>query len=212
MTVQCSTGFYVAVVKPSLNRLEDGTGVLISNATVTCVDKTSKPDQLGRVVQLVMRFQLEFESRTENVTLHLYHTQQKLLVQGKGTLWFVENTLKETFKNAAESNNYNIAELNQKFAAAARVNSGKTLNRESVATTKSCPHCNKSFRHNSKPVTCSYCNLCYHNTKINNCLAVHVCTPHGSLRGTRTTMLTTSQSGTSQSSVQTSPGQPLTLL
>ena len=91
INIQCSSGFYEAVPKPSLSIIQEGYQIVVNGATVECLEARDKVDQLGRNDSLLVRFRVQIHG---NVVIHLHHTQQLMQVQGSACNWFVENVVK----------------------------------------------------------------------------------------------------------------------
>ena len=106
--VHCSTGFYEAVVKPSLSGLGEGYADVLDGVPVRCIGRTLKIDQLGRNVNHVLRFISGFQGQTKNTTIHLHHSQQHVQVQGEGTLWFLDHFLKDLFTKGSKNKHFDI--------------------------------------------------------------------------------------------------------
>ena len=174
INIQCSSGFYQLVAKPTLSNL------LVPNLTVrgvpiTCSDSiTPKLDQMMRNVNAVLHFKVVLGGQQESATVHLHHTQQKVQVQGRGAPWFVENVLKETFEKGAKDRELNIRQINSQLSAS-------SSNTRHVGSTPSdlirpCPQCKKQIRPNTKLLSmCGNCHQTLHNSKSNPCFLSHVC-------------------------------------
>ena len=173
INIQCSTGFYQLVAKPTLS------GLLAPNLTVKgvpvfCSDEvTPKLDQMRRNVNAVLHFKVGNKEQQESATVHLHHTQQKVQVQGRAAPWFVENVLKNIFEEEAKNNELNIRHVNHQ---ASTVAAGRHVDSSSSASSRLCFHCKKMIRTNAKLVSvCGNCCNSFHNSKTSPCFTSHAC-------------------------------------
>ena len=173
INIQCSAGFYQLVAKPVLSRLLVPK-MSVMGVAITCSDPVSpKLDQLQRDVNAVIHFKVEARDKQENATVHLHHTQQKVQVQGNASHWFVDSVLRVGFEAGAKDHELNIRSLNAQLSTA--LPSDKVLGKGSE-TPKTCAHCMKNFRANTKnPTICCKCSKSFHNSRTLPCFVSHVC-------------------------------------
>ena len=141
INIQCSTGFYEAVPKPSLTSIQVGQQSVVDLILVKCLESRMKKDRLGSNDNHVLRFLVHGRG---NAVLHLHHTQQLVQVQGNAAVWFVEHFLRELFISESKKKKLVISDFNSLFNNAA-VNVGK----EPSAEPKFCNHCGVNFKKNS---------------------------------------------------------------
>ena len=171
VNIQCSAGFYQLVAKPILSSLLVP-NLSVSGIPISCSDPISpKLDQLRRNVNAVLHFKVGENDRQDSATVHLHHTQQKVQVQGLAAPWFVEHVLQKQFSSGAKDMELSIRNLNAQLSSTATAPKAKNL-----ATFKSCAHCKKQFRMNTKSLSmCGNCCQNFHNTKSSPCFLSHVC-------------------------------------
>ena len=174
INIQCSSGFYQLVAKPTLSSL------LVPNLTIKgvpihCSDSiTPKLDQLRRNVNAVLHFKAVLGDQQESATVHLHHTQQKVQVQGRAAPWFVDNVLKDTFVKEAKDRELNIRQINSQLSTSSTKPSHTDPSFPDQS--KSCPYCKKSFRANNKSLSrCGNCCHTFHNSRNSPCFNSHVC-------------------------------------
>ena len=87
--IKCSTGFYEAVAKPAFASLSQGFHHQIFNLNVCCTVKRSTVDTGSAIPGLLLRFEIAGAGVHPNpapLSVHLYNTQRKILVQGGAKL------------------------------------------------------------------------------------------------------------------------------
>ena len=92
-------------VRSSLKKLNR---ITIDDEDLEC-SITEKIDNSKKNVETV----LKFENEERKVTVNIYNTQSKLLVNGKDYAWFVCNFLKEYFSQQIEDNYDQIEAINR---------------------------------------------------------------------------------------------------
>ena len=128
---------------------------------------------MKRNVNALLHFKVLIKDQQESATVHLHHTQQKVQVQGRAAPWFVENVLKDIFDKEAKNKELSIREINHQ---ASTVATGIQAESSSSVVSKSCSHCKKLFRSNTKLVSsCNNCCGSFHNSKTSPCFISHVC-------------------------------------
>ena len=143
---------------------------MVANTPIKCIQVSEKRDQRGTVDGHLIKFIVGVEGHHDNVTVHLHHTQRKVQVQGRGTLWFVDQVLKERFLTAARNKSFNISDINKKIGQISS-NKKSTLPKD----VQSCGFCHKAFKSNAKPSECTKCLLKFHRTKQLHCFSLHQC-------------------------------------
>ena len=122
--VQCSTGFYEAVAKPSFSSLSRGFSLDLFSIFVECIESRSMIDMSDSVPGLMLKFKLHGPGVHPNpvpLTVHLHHTKQKIQIQGGGKMpdnstaatWFTQSILRERFLNEARNKKLDINSINK---------------------------------------------------------------------------------------------------
>ena len=173
IVVNCNTGFYALVVKPFFSHYSQNYTFYIGSTRITCTDVTTDVDESGseycRVVKLNLYPRIQGNG---NVAIHLFHSQQKLHVQGgsfmtSGTtapMWVYNNVLEGDFVRAGKV----------KRAEIDCFNTGVTNLSTALSQTSSskCKNCHKVFKRNCTPIQCKSCLQFFHKT---SCLSKHSC-------------------------------------
>ena len=171
LNIQCSTGFYEAVAKPSFSGLSTGYHNQVDSIFVECTEIRSLLDMASSLPGSLLKFKLYgpgVSPSPASLSVHLHHTQQKVQVQGGARLpdnmtaaaWFVHKVIKDIFITAAKTKKFDVENIN-------RVVGNMITNQEysPPSIPACCPHCNKKFTANSKPVICPRCSEYRHKGK-----------------------------------------------
>ena len=169
-TIQCSLGFYEAVVKPVFSTISTGFRDNILGINIECTEARVSRDQNDSIPGFFLRFILHGSGgQPDNVplTVHLHHTQSKAQLQGGAKMpdgssavsWFIERILKDKLIREAKHKKFSIESIN---------NTVKSLiaARDQIPTeTTFCSHCKKKFGNSSRPIKCYRCSKYKHKTK-----------------------------------------------
>ena len=198
INIQCSSGFYQVVAKPTIASLLVP-GLSVAGVPVYCSDPINpKLDQMKRNVNAVVHFKVGEKDHQESATIHLHHTQQKVQVQGRAAHWFVYNVLKDIFEKEAENQELSIRNVNN------QLNTGTAkLRNSSSSASKSCSHCNKQLRTKSLSICISCCQS-FHNSKTSPCFQSHPCNAVQLAKNPSQTTIISSTSSISYSSTTSS--------
>ena len=173
INIECSSGFYSQVAKPTLCSLSQDYIQPILGFSVTCDRITENTDALGHEVNLTMFFKISQSSgNNAKVTVHVHNSTRLVQVQGgsvmpdKSTsaLWFVKNVLSGKFYTLAKAKSLNIARFNDAVTDMARS--------VEKPDDRNCGLCELLFDSRSKPVYCVRCVKWFHKT---NCYRGHRC-------------------------------------
>ena len=171
--IKCSSGFYIAVVRPCFSPFEKHFVMSCYDIAITVTEVSSTYDKNGLEANRKVKF--SFMSHFDNlggVFVHLHHSNRTVQVQGSSTMpdsskaavWFTNKCLIKRFNDLAIVKQFEIQTYNQ--------NLQKTLSTppEVSDSPNFCRSCNKIFNANSKPSVCPTCNNYFHKT----CLIDHV--------------------------------------
>ena len=141
ININCNSGFYLQVAKPTLLQLATGSIDSIDGIDIECQNVTKNKDLASHEYNLTLFFIIiEGTGKRAKVTIHSHHSSRLVQVQGgsilksKSTaaLWFVNNVIYNKFKSLAESKSIQIFEINKKI-------------NESCRPKEKCASCNKVF-------------------------------------------------------------------
>ena len=172
INIECSSGFYAQVAKPTLCSLSQDHIPPILGITVFCEDVTRSLDSLGHEFNRTMFFKLQVNDIVRKATVHVHHSSRLVQIQGGALMpdkstaasWFVKNILYGKFQILAKAKSYSIASFNTAITSM-----GDSLMNTSKS---SCGSCDIVFDSRSKPVYCLQCVRWYHKT---NCYRGHRC-------------------------------------
>ena len=170
VSIQCSVGYYGAVVLPAISSLSTGFSQIVHGISIKCTSVRKAQDKNLSTPGLFLRFELSGPDTHPNpapLSLHLHNTQRKVQLQGgavmpdtsKVPVWFAQNVLRDLFNKQARSQNYQILEIN------------RLVTNVASKQPPSCYHCKKRFSTNSRPVHCTGCSHSKHSTKCSVCPA-----------------------------------------
>ena len=174
INIECSSGFYVQVAKPTLCSLSQDYIQPVLGLSISCDNITKNVDALGHEVNLTLFFKITLSNdNTAKVTIHAHNSTRLVQVQGSITmpdrttsaLWFVKNVLNGKFCSLAKAKSFNIAHFNNAVTSM----TGPAGNQEN----KKCGLCDVLFDSRSKPVYCPQCVKWFHKT---SCHKGHRCT------------------------------------
>ena len=200
VNIQCSTGFFHAVAKPSL--LKGGFPKPPSQVigfpevmVVMPLPMTTTMDNAGRTQTDLLKFEMKKRCNSVhvpgghlgNVTIHLHSTTLLIQVQGgslmsdynqSSAVWYTANVLLPNFQchgKDAYFNNKTIKKLNKSICNFF-LNTSPSQTVIPAGSREMCPNCKAYFRSNQVPVTCGACGGRFHKT---NCLRSHDCHQSG---------------------------------
>ena len=166
VNINCSTGFYMIVVRPVLSGISEGSVTQHPPIQVTCTEYVVKTDKNGVHEVAKVSFDLKGSdlSSIGSVCVHFRHTTRLVQVQGSAkmpnkttaAIWFTEYVLNERFQRLAKKKQFDIAAFNNGVLEMSR-NHHNSLN-----IPKFCFHCDKQFSSNSKPTQCPTCHKHVH--------------------------------------------------
>jgi hypothetical protein len=166
VNINCSTGFYIVVVKPCLSGISQGSVTQYPPIQVTCTDFTR------------LSFSLRGPDLASlgSVCLHFRHTTRLVQVQGSAKMpdkstaavWFTENVLSERFWKLAKTKQFDISSYNNRVLEMSR------SHHNSLKSTKYCFHCEKLFSGQSRPTQCESCHQYLHKI----CMRPHTSSCH----------------------------------
>ena len=172
INIECSSGFYAQVAKPTLCSLSQDHIPPILGISVFCEDVARNLDNLGHEYSRTMFFKLQVDDTIRKATVHVHHSSRLVQIQGGALMpdkstaasWFVRNILHGKFQILAKAKSYSIASFNTAITS---------LGDAIMNTSKhSCGSCDIVFDSRSKPVYCLQCVRWYHKT---NCYRGHRC-------------------------------------
>ena len=173
INIECSSGFYAQVAKPTLCSLSQDFIPPILGFSIFCSNITKNIDARGHEYSLTMFFKItQNNDNSTKVTIHAHHSTRLVQVQGgaampdKSTsaLWFVKNVLYGKFQVLAGAKSLSISRLNEAITSLA----GSSPNPQK----SKCGSCDIIFDSRSKPVYCVPCVMWFHKT---NCHRAHRC-------------------------------------
>ena len=190
INIQCSTGFYEAVAKPSLSCLSTGFQTQVESILIECTESRNLVDLAANLPGLLLKFKAYGNGvfpTPASLSVHLHHTQQKVQVQGGAKMpsnitaaaWFVDKVLRERFIAEARDKRFDIENINK---IVSNLSSTTPLSPSMPSPIPSyCPHCRKKFSSSSRPVTCPKCSLFRHKAKCAPCPSSPLCPPPSAL-------------------------------
>lgn len=173
INIECSSGFYHQVAKPTLCSLSQDFIPPILGSSIFCSNITKNTDAHGYEYSLTMFFKISQDNgNSTKVTIHAHHSARLVQIQGgaalpdKSTsaLWFVRNVLYGKFQVLAEAKCLSISRINEAITSLAGPSSNSSKTK--------CGSCDIPFDSRSKPVYCVRCVLWFHKT---NCHRAHRC-------------------------------------
>ena len=124
VNVTCNAGVYITAIKPTLEIIQEGWTANIADFTVTCSNISERCDSSKTLLvctQVTLLINHKSDPSQTKAVLHLYHTDNKVQVQGgylplSGTSsasWLVKNLIEPLAFSHAESNKDNIEGMNR---------------------------------------------------------------------------------------------------
>ena len=174
INIECSSGFYSQVAKPTICSLSQDYIPPVLGHTIICDNITRNIDALGSEYNLTLFFMVTPEKgRGMKVTIHTHNSTRLVQVQGgalmadktTAALWFVKNVLYGKFQVLAKSRRYKISNFNHAILDSA-------VSSPLDPTKMKCGGCDISFDSRSKPIFCPRCTKWFHKT---NCQKGHRC-------------------------------------
>ena len=123
VSMDFSSGVYLAIVKPALEKITVPWNIRVMNTAITCEEVSPRTDITGRKVctKLVLYLTESCQGAKRNkIVLHFYHTSNSLQVQGSGLttagistpVWLVDNFLQPLALKETTENQSSITEIN----------------------------------------------------------------------------------------------------
>jgi hypothetical protein len=123
--VECNSGVYLSAIKPVLESVTAGWTTDLGNWAVTCSNASNRQDNIN-VHLLCTQLTLLITSKNQNepsshqVTLHFYHTKDKIQVQGSTIIsqglssatWLVKYLIEPLAANYIAANQQSISQIN----------------------------------------------------------------------------------------------------
>ena len=121
INLHCSTGFYAKVVKECFDELSIGFQIVHPRTTFTLTKVTSGVGKPGIEQQCVHQFVYLNQGMQRSLTIHLYHSTRKLMVQANvkmpdhdfAAIWFMKNCLFDQLKAMATTKKHTIEQFHQ---------------------------------------------------------------------------------------------------
>ena len=173
VNVECNSGVYLTAIKPVLQTVSTDWNTKIGSWSVTCCKVSSRQDSPGdhllctvltlNITNTVLDSVLGGPSQPHKVTLHCYHTKNKIQVQSSAILtpgtaaasWIVENLIEPLARNHIASNSQSIQQVNNAILSSIS------------PSTLLCNHCNFDIdpganQVRDQPLTCKKCLKMFH--------------------------------------------------
>ena len=205
INIECNSGFYAQVAKPTLCSLSQDHIPPVLNTSVFCENLTQNTDKHGYEFNRTIFFKL---GEARKVTVHVHHSTRLVQVQGGSLMpdkttsasWFVRNVLHGKFQTLARAKSYSISKFNDAITNQAITSGMNTENK--------CGSCKFAFDSRSKPLYCSKCVRWFHKT---NCHRGHSCNGNsgGSSSSSATLQSSSPHPQSGSSSLPTRPSLPL---
>ena len=171
--IECSSGVYLTAIKPALQKVTDSWSADVGNHLITCSKVSDRNDQNNRhllctVLNLHIKPKtMQYHDTIHNLTLHFYHTKDKVLVQGSSLLppgisaakWFVKCFIEPLAENHIAINQHSINQVNSAIISSAS---------SSVSSQRwSCSSCRciidpAATQVKDLPLSCDKCNTLCH--------------------------------------------------
>ena len=162
VNVQCSSGFYIVVLKPVMSSINVGLVCQYPPIQVTCTEVVNITDQAG--VPDFTRVSFNLKGPLGSVCIHFRHTTRLVQVQGSAKMhdkttaavWFTEHFLSNRFQKLAKVKQYDISSFNERVLEMSR------NHHNTIKTAKFCFQCDKLLSAQSRPTLCSSCQQYVH--------------------------------------------------
>ena len=178
ININCSSGFYDQVAKPTLCGLVEGHIPTVLGVPILCDSITRNFDSVGREYNRTLFFKLGHPgpSFIGSVTIHSHNSTRNVQVQGGATMsdktrvgvWFVNNVLTGRFHTLAKTKNYKIKNFNQAIIQV-------TDRQMNAGVQDTCGLCTAAFDSRAKPSYCLRCVKWFHKSR---CYKDHKCQKH----------------------------------
>ena len=173
ISIECNSGFYAQVAKPTLCSLSQDNIPPVLGITIFCENVTTNLDKKGYEFNRTMFFKLD---GVKKVTVHVHHSTRLVQVQGGSIMsdktsaasWFVKNVLHGKFQLLARAKSYDISKFNQELSSFQSSMGLSTGDSSKIL----CGFCDKTFDSRSVPTYCFQCTKSFHKT---NCFKSHKC-------------------------------------
>ena len=164
--VECSSGVYLTAIKPALEAVTEDWSINVGNCTVSCTKVSDRQDNTGRhllstQLKLLIPNRDQPDTATHKLTLHFYHTNDKIFIQSSTIMspgtsaatWLVKNFIEPLAANHIENNQQSIDRVNNAIL--------------SSAESWSCWSCScqielTATQVKNQPLTCSKCSRMFH--------------------------------------------------
>ena len=184
VNVKCSSGFYLAIAKPTLSSISEGHSLSVQGIIATLSSSTTDTiDINGLVENRLLKISLKTATvptcSLGTLSIHLRHSTRLVQIQASfmmpdstmAPVWFVENVLLPMFKERGNVSSKHIQGINNAILALNTIpNQDKPLS--DAPSTKSCGGCLKLFKGKACPVPCTTCAKFFHKT---TCWKSHQC-------------------------------------
>ena len=169
INIECSSGFYTQVAKPTLCSLAQDNIPAVLGVTIFCENLTNNLDRNNLEFNRTMFFKL---GGNKKVTVHVHHSTRLVQVQGGSSMpdgspaaaWFVKNVLQGKFLLLAKSKSYNISKFNDAITS---------ISNKGAIAKNLCGSCLKVLDSRSTPLYCFQCTKQFHKTT--GCFRGHKC-------------------------------------
>ena len=168
-SVECNSGVYLTAIKPTLQSVTDGWRANIDDWTVSCTKVSDRHDNSGAHLlstQLKLNISKEGDTTNHQLTLHFYHTNDKILLQSSSVIspgvsaatWLVKNFVEPLAAHHVTTNQQSINQINNAI-----------LSSPSPVTSRSwtCSFCSTNIALTSnkakdQPLACKNCRKVFH--------------------------------------------------
>ena len=173
VTMKCNAGFFIKVAKPTFYGLSQGYSFTHPTTTFLITEFVHQQDASGVEQSLKLSLSFTVQGVAANLVIHVYNSNQSLMVQGKrimpdstpAALWFVKNMLFDHFASKAALHQEEISSFHDALTS---LGSGTTVSsatsrasrrrKTSVAVSAKprpdCVVCSTKIIGNSKPMAC----------------------------------------------------------
>ena len=164
--IECSSGLYLTAIKPVLEQVTDHWSADLGDHVLTCSKISNRNDHMARHL-LCTQLSLHLSKKSQqyasshSLTLHFYHTKDKILVQSSSIVspgvsaasWLVKNFIEPLAAKHIANNQQSISEVNNAII--------------SSVTSQTCKHCNLNINPTAshvkdQPLSCNRCTSTYH--------------------------------------------------
>ena len=177
-TVECNSGVYLTAIKPALQAVTNDWSMDINGWVVSCTSVSNRQDNTGTHLlstQLKLIISNQDSTVSHHITLHFYHTNDKILIQSSTVIlpgmsaatWLVKHFIEPLTATHVATNQQSIDQINNAILSSS-VSQGSW----------SCSFCFSKIsltatKVKEQPLTCKNCNNVFHKK----------CTNRSSTRG-----------------------------